>query len=248
MNHNSQNAMIKFFRQIRQRLITDNKFSKYLLYAVGEILLVVIGILIAFQVGSWNEDRKTKLSADTYRSKLINDLVTDTLNINQLMADGSIMHKEIEAYFKGFEIQNLSLDEYIKMSESVYAHFFRYFPINYTFEDMQNTGNAVLLSEEQRKALIELYNEQEFLLIIIDKSITDIKTYQYERGKYLDFDLSESDFFDKVNWEQNATRKKQGLLCQHNVLTGYHSLVSLFSVHASKIKDLTKKCIDLLNK
>ncbi|MDM9632672.1 DUF6090 family protein [Robiginitalea aurantiaca] len=240
--------MLRFFRQIRQRLLTDNKFSKYLLYAVGEILLVVIGILIALQIGSWNEDRKTKLSADRYRSKLINDLVNDTLNINQLMADGSLMQNEIEAYFKDFETQNLSLDECIKISGGVRAHFFRYFPINYTFEDMKNTGNAVLLSEEQRKALIELYNEQKFLLIIIDKSITDIKTYQYERGKHLDFDASESDFFDKVNWKQDTTRKKQGLLSQHNVLSNHLSLVTLFNYHALRIKDLTKKCIDLLNK
>jgi len=49
--------VIRFFRQIRQRLLTDNKFSKYLLYAVGEILLVVIGILIALQVDNWNEAR-----------------------------------------------------------------------------------------------------------------------------------------------------------------------------------------------
>ncbi|WP_445386471.1 DUF6090 family protein [Robiginitalea sp. IMCC44478] len=240
--------MLRFFRQIRQRLVTENKFSKYLLYAVGEILLVVIGILIALQVDSWNEDRKTKLSAEAYRSKLINDLVTDTLNINQLMAEGSKMQNEIEAYFKDFETQNLSLDESIKKSESVYARFFRYFPINYTFEDMQNTGKAVLLSEEQRKALIELHNEQEFLVIIIDKTITDIKTYQYERGKYLDFDLSESDFFDKVNWGQDISRKKQGLLSQHNVLTNYHSLVTLFRVQSTRIKYLTEKCIDLLNK
>ncbi len=50
--------MLRFFRQIRQRLLTDNKFSKYLLYALGEILLVVIGILIALQVNNWNEKRK----------------------------------------------------------------------------------------------------------------------------------------------------------------------------------------------
>ncbi len=42
--------MLRFFRQIRQRLLTDHKFSKYLLYAIGEILLVVIGILIALQI------------------------------------------------------------------------------------------------------------------------------------------------------------------------------------------------------
>ena len=50
--------MIKFFRKIRQRLLTENKFSKYLLYAIGEIILVVIGILIALQINNWNEGRK----------------------------------------------------------------------------------------------------------------------------------------------------------------------------------------------
>ncbi|WP_445384082.1 hypothetical protein ACT6NV_08640 [Robiginitalea sp. IMCC44478] len=54
--------MLRFFRQIRQRLLTDNKFSKYLLYAVGEILLVVIGILIAMKVDDWNEERKDHLN------------------------------------------------------------------------------------------------------------------------------------------------------------------------------------------
>ena len=47
--------MIKFFRKIRQRLLSENKFSKYLFYAIGEIVLVVIGILIALQVNNKNE-------------------------------------------------------------------------------------------------------------------------------------------------------------------------------------------------
>ncbi|MBC3759798.1 hypothetical protein H7U19_15400 [Hyunsoonleella sp. SJ7] len=49
--------MIKFFRKIRQKLLSENKFSKYLLYAIGEIVLVVIGILIALQVNNWNQNR-----------------------------------------------------------------------------------------------------------------------------------------------------------------------------------------------
>ena len=49
--------MIKFFRKIRERLLTENKFSKYLLYAIGEIALVVIGILIALQINNSNENR-----------------------------------------------------------------------------------------------------------------------------------------------------------------------------------------------
>jgi len=46
--------MIKFFRKIRQKLLSENKFSKYLIYAIGEIVLVVIGILIALQINNWN--------------------------------------------------------------------------------------------------------------------------------------------------------------------------------------------------
>ncbi|MAM29152.1 MAG: hypothetical protein CMC13_09020 [Flavobacteriaceae bacterium] len=50
--------MIKFFRHIRKRLIGEKRFSKYLLYAIGEIILVVIGILIALQINNWNEHKK----------------------------------------------------------------------------------------------------------------------------------------------------------------------------------------------
>ncbi len=52
--------MIKFFRRIRKSLLSENKFSKYFLYAIGEIILVVIGILIALQINTWNEGKKTK--------------------------------------------------------------------------------------------------------------------------------------------------------------------------------------------
>ncbi len=48
--------MLKFFRKIRQKLLSESKFSKYLIYAVGEIVLVVIGILIALQINNWNNE------------------------------------------------------------------------------------------------------------------------------------------------------------------------------------------------
>ena len=73
--------MHRFFRTLRQRLLTENRFSKYLLYAIGEILLVVIGILIALQVDNWNEQRKSEITVNTYRVKFINDLAMDPLNI-----------------------------------------------------------------------------------------------------------------------------------------------------------------------
>ena len=66
--------MIKFFRRIRQQLLTENKISKYLLYAVGEIFLVMIGILIALQVNEWNNERNRKKSEQAIIEQLIIDL------------------------------------------------------------------------------------------------------------------------------------------------------------------------------
>ena len=73
--------MIKFFRKIRQRLLTENKFSKYLIYAIGEIVLVVIGILIALQINNWNESSKQRIEEVRLLEKVSIDLVSD---INQL--------------------------------------------------------------------------------------------------------------------------------------------------------------------
>lgn len=49
--------MLKIFRKVRQNMIKKNKVSTYILYAIGEIVLVMIGILLALQVNNWNEDR-----------------------------------------------------------------------------------------------------------------------------------------------------------------------------------------------
>ena len=66
--------MIKFFRRIRQNLLSQNKFSKYLLYAIGEIILVVFGILIALQINNANENRKARTIETSYLERLKVDL------------------------------------------------------------------------------------------------------------------------------------------------------------------------------
>jgi len=66
--------MIKFFRKIRYDLMEKNKTGKYLKYAIGEIVLVVIGILIALQINNWNEARKQNLKQSIYLSGLKTDL------------------------------------------------------------------------------------------------------------------------------------------------------------------------------
>jgi len=62
--------MIKFFRHIRKSLLMENKTSKYFKYAIGEIVLVVIGILIALQINNWNEESKNK----TFELKMLSEV------------------------------------------------------------------------------------------------------------------------------------------------------------------------------
>jgi hypothetical protein len=73
--------MIKFFRKIRQQLLTKNNFSKYLLYATGEIVLVVFGILIAISINNWNEIRKNNRDL---RLMLKAVKVENQINIDQI--------------------------------------------------------------------------------------------------------------------------------------------------------------------
>jgi len=98
--------MIKFFRKIRQRLLSENKFSKYLIYAIGEIILVVIGILIALGINNWNENSK-----NNDEEKII------LINLNKDLKTDSIQFTYYEEQFK--EIDQLHLDLFKLAHDSI---------------------------------------------------------------------------------------------------------------------------------
>ena len=75
--------MIKFFRNIRRRLLRENRFTRYLLYAIGEIILVVIGILIALQINNWNEKRKNTLAFEKLITSFKKELRSNIAEANQ---------------------------------------------------------------------------------------------------------------------------------------------------------------------
>jgi Family of unknown function (DUF6090) len=88
--------MIKFFRKIRQNLIMENKTSKYFKYAAGEIVLVVIGILIALQINNWNENRKINNQETVYLQDLKNDITFDIETLNARVANNNLMVHNID--------------------------------------------------------------------------------------------------------------------------------------------------------
>lgn len=82
--------MIKIFRKIRQNLLMENKRGKYFKYAIGEIVLVVIGILIALQINTWNQERNENTQERFILQKLQNDINSDIITIdNQISVNTS---------------------------------------------------------------------------------------------------------------------------------------------------------------
>ncbi|WP_455169348.1 DUF6090 family protein [Aegicerativicinus sediminis] len=77
--------MIKFFRKIRQNLLAEGKTGKYLKYVIGEIVLVVVGILIALQLNAWNDYRKDRTIEKKVLLNLRYDLQKDTTDLNNLL-------------------------------------------------------------------------------------------------------------------------------------------------------------------
>ncbi len=173
--------MINFFRKIRKKMADDNKPMKYMRYAIGEIVLVVIGILIALSINNWNENRKTKLKSQVYINEIVNNLRIDTLNINTLIKRGNTYKVGLMNYFSYFNKGNMPIEKLIDSSKKVRFSYMRYIPANHTFIDMQSSGNTNLLNENQHNALTELSSDYEQLQIIIEKiissSINEIDTW-----------------------------------------------------------------------
>jgi len=76
--------MINFLRKTRKKLANDSQFIKYTRYAIGEIVLVVIGILIALQINNWNEDRKARKQEANFLSEIRNDLDKDAAKLEYI--------------------------------------------------------------------------------------------------------------------------------------------------------------------
>ncbi|WP_411896075.1 DUF6090 family protein [Winogradskyella sp. A2] len=80
--------------------MSENKTGKYLKYAIGEIILVVIGILIALQINNWNEQRKSKINEKALYSRILIDLQADEIRINNYINDNKLDKKTLKQIFQ----------------------------------------------------------------------------------------------------------------------------------------------------
>lgn len=145
-------------------MIDDNKISNYLKYAIGEIVLVVIGILIALQINNWNEKRKSESKAEEYYTQLLDDLNSDINFANNTINDFSQYLNAYEQYIDYYS--NNDLDPK-KIYEQLAALPKISPPLTFntsTLESLQNNGDFGLIHIEIRNKLLDLKRLQELII------------------------------------------------------------------------------------
>lgn len=150
--------MIKFFRNIRKKLLSEGKTSRYLTYAFGEIILVVIGILIALSINNWNDTRKERM----FEHKLLREMKT-ALEKDIYFFDNHLIKNRMEvvqkaaSFFKNYLITDSIASDSIDLNFNLLT---RNMQITYNkgpYEALKSTGIDKIKNDSLRNQIINLY-------------------------------------------------------------------------------------------
>ena len=148
--------MIKFFRKIRQKMIKDNKVSKYLLYAIGEVVLVVIGILIALSLNNNNENKKLVVQEIKILKEIKNELFVALNDVKEDFND----HKRNLNSAKILYNSILHKESY---NDSLMVHYFllfdedRFLASQSAFESLKSLGLEIISNDSIRDDIVTVY-------------------------------------------------------------------------------------------
>lgn len=198
--------MIKFFRRIRKSLLMENKTSRYFKYAIGEIILVVIGILIALQINNWNEARKSKVFETEILTQVQANLIKDKLTLQNIASN---FQKAIESSNKILESKWSDQDkDSLKYWLADIIQFDRFQPLTNAYEVLKSKGLDQVQNKQLRFLLGTYYDDEAKNTM---ESIKDIEeTFKVEWIPILRND------FDDVKFKTYAIPKDITLFTQES--------------------------------
>ena len=146
--------MIKLFRHIRYNIMSENKTGRYFKYAIGEIILVVVGILIALGINNWNQNRLSDKQELTYLSNLKEELGN---NIKQLSVIDSIYSSFEKSNEEGLNLlkNNPSIYEFKTIDSLIGTMWMTFQVTNSTYDEMLNNGSFYSLNDKALKSQID---------------------------------------------------------------------------------------------
>ena len=176
--------MITFFRKIRQKLLSENKFSQYLLYAIGEIILVVIGILIALQINNWNDVNKEKQKEKIYLESLQSEFAINLEKLNGVITSCNRLDAQLGEILTFFDYQKLDTITPESIAQSLGASLSYevvYTPTTGVQKDLISSGNLKQVRNASLRQKIASFE-------------TSLETIKQQESKGLDIknDISKS--------------------------------------------------------
>ncbi|GGZ95388.1 DUF6090 family protein [Algibacter mikhailovii] len=250
--------MIKFFRKIRQNLLVENKTGKYFKYAIGEILLVVIGILIALQINNWNENRKNNNIEQSTLISLKSDLESALVQLNNKIGQNRD-YKQMDSilldviHFK----KDISEDSLVGLTLS---HIFSpgFDPELGTLNEILSTGKMEIIQNRNLRKHISTWNKYMDELEEVDEKLAhfDLQVkdplyskqlpYRNSISAYLNYNLKTNYEFPKSNFEWNSKALLQNKEFE-NMLSNYIIYSTIQYGRLSDIKQNINEMITLIN-
>ncbi len=148
--------MLRFFRHIRKRLMEQKRIRTYILYAIGEIFLVVIGILIALQVNNWNTERANRATEQQMLKNLRAEINT---NLRELERDHDLNTRSLDAWYQLLEEGRMNYSP--EKTDSLIGHaynFATYDARSGVMDEIIASGSLRLIRDEKLKFMISQWS------------------------------------------------------------------------------------------
>ncbi|MCF6214482.1 MAG: DUF6090 family protein [Flavobacteriaceae bacterium] len=233
--------MAKLFNNIRKKLVAEkpsvSRTSNYLKYAIGEIVLVVIGILIAVQINNWNEDRKDRILEKEYLTRLLEDLKFDISWGNTYILDR--YKRKVEGLEKGkaYYQGNYVIKDTLQFLRDIgYGGVFGYASLNLnknTYNELISTGNLRKIESDKLRNEIVNYYE--------NSNAKSKGSKDYISG-YINFINSFTAF--NTNNKGIIAEFDQKLLLKHIKTEEYYRLANLELTLAHRVSSFTEDIIN----
>jgi hypothetical protein len=190
--------MIKFFRKIRQKMLIENKFSKYLIYAIGEIVLVVIGILIALQINNWNQSKQEQTSLSEYLTSISQNIKVDIENLEYIKTTRKNVMARVPRMTFTLLYSDFLERKDVKFGSEVLSTIsdFEYFNADLSgFESIKNSGYLSKLKGKDIENLIykyynlvqEVSTKEKDFNEILRNAFSDFSKQGFERLIYINY-------------------------------------------------------------
>lgn len=148
--------MIKLFRNIRKKLLNEGKITNYLKYAIGEIVLVVIGILIALQINNWNEKQKLRRTEFKLLTELRSDLLLTHTSTKKILNQNKEYIDNYLLIWK-YTTQNKPYDSILDVPFKTLMNWGTPYVVTSSYETLKNKGMEIVENDSLRKMIVTFY-------------------------------------------------------------------------------------------